>query len=54
MGHAATTHGAHLIIWGGTDGLTLFNDMYIFSVLSRKWVEMEVRSEERPEAAEGA
>ena len=54
MGHAATVLGVNLIIWGGTNGSSHLNDMYIFTVFTQKWDEMIVRSQEIPEAAEGA
>ena len=37
QGHAATAHGANLLIWGGKNGNILYNDMYMYNVLTNTW-----------------
>ena len=54
FGHAATAHGTSLLIWGGRNGNTLYNDMFMYNVLSKTWSELEIKSNLFPPAAEGA
>ena len=37
LGHAATSHGTNLLIWGGKNVNLLYNDMFMYNVLSNTW-----------------
>ena len=53
-GHAATSHGTNLLIWGGKNGNLLHSDMFMYNVLTNTWTELEIKSNLSPPSAEGA
>ena len=53
-GHAANSHGTNLLIWGGTNGFFMYDDMFMYNVISNTWTELEINSDESPPGAEGA
>ena len=54
MGHAAVSIGHNLIIFGGRNESTYYNDMYSYNSLTNTWETMPVRGIAMPARVEGS
>ncbi|MEE4248182.1 MAG: kelch repeat-containing protein, partial [Kangiellaceae bacterium] len=54
FGHASTTLGNNLVIWGGKNEANIFAEMYFYNTLTNTWELITSPSEVQPAPGEGA